>query len=319
MGQYDVFGTDTIGQAIAQGHEQVPSVPCQGRSGQPISRPSGAVFANTATEAMSIGKPSEPATIASGLVIPSPGSMPADACGSEEETASAFDDVAERYRPCGRRAYHYVKAKLNRDPVCRDMVVLAGEKQFGDVIDVGCGRGQLGIALLEASLARSVLGLDCQIMHLEQARAAASGLAYRAETTDLSLVQSMPQSDTVLLIDVLYQLDTLTQHGLLQAAAQSARERIIIRTLDPERGLRSALTLGIERLLRRISPHAGAHVNALPVTQLISVLSARGFTVAATPCWRGTPFSNVLLIARRILSAEDSSRMLVDEGLPAVH
>jgi SAM-dependent methyltransferase len=199
------------------------------------------------------------------------------------------------------------------------VIVLAEKKQFGDVIDVGCGRGQLGIALLEASLARSVLGLDCQTMHLEQARAAASGLAYRAETVDLSLVRSMPQSDTVLLIDVLYQLDTLTQHDLLQAAAQSARERIIIRTLDPERGLRSALTLGIERFLRLISPHAGAHVNALPLTQLCGVLSARGFTVAVAPCWRGTPFSNVLLIARRVLSAEHRSHMPADEGLPAVH
>jgi hypothetical protein len=72
-----------------------------------------------------------------------------------------------------------------------------------------------------------------------------------------------------------------------------------VRTADPSHGLRSAITRGLEVLFRRVWPHAGARVNALPVVQLAARLQEAGFAVTAAPCWRGTPFANVLLVARR--------------------
>ena len=185
------------------------------------------------------------------------------------------------------------------DPVHRDVLALAAEENFGDVLDIGSGRGQLGIGLLEAGLATSVMAIDRRTTHLVQARLAAAGLPYCAVTRDLALPLAAPQVRTVLLIDVLYQLADEVQHAVLLAACRAARHRIIIRTLDPDRGLRSLLTLGLERLIRPFSPHSGALVNPLTLTRLQALLTEGGFGVSARPCWGNTPFANVLVIGRR--------------------
>ena len=74
---------------------------------------------------------------------------------------------------------------------------------------------------------------------------------------------------------------------------------MLIRTLDPDRGLRSSVAITLEKLSRRISPNAGAQVNPLPIDRIAEPLTAAGFHVIASPCWRGTPFANVLITARR--------------------
>ena len=152
-----------------------------------------------------------------------------------------FARVARRYRCCGRGAFGYVKGKLKYDPIHRDMLALAEEEHFGHVLDLGSGRGQLGIALLEAGLASSVVGIDRRIRHLAQARHAACGLPYYAVAQDLTLPLAVLQATTVLLIDLLYQLADDAQHAMLLAACCAAQDRIIIRTLDPDRGARSRL------------------------------------------------------------------------------
>jgi SAM-dependent methyltransferase len=219
--------------------------------------------------------------------------------GTEAEWAGTFACVAQRYRGCGRFAGTYVSAKLNRDPVHRDLLALAAREAFGDVVDIGCGRGQLAVALLEAGLASSVLGLDSHSGHLGQARRAAGGLAFSTVVRDLAQTQDVPDADTVLLIDVLYQLGTDVQISVLREAARAARQRVIVRSLDPDRGARSVLTLCLERLTRRISPHSGAQVAVMPVARLAQTLADAGFVVSSAPCWKGTPFANVLLIGDR--------------------
>ena len=69
----------------------------------------------------------------------------------------------------------------------REILALAAKEEFGDVVDIGCGRGQLGVALLEAGLAQSVAALDRHAGHVQQARRAATGLAFRAIVQDLEL------------------------------------------------------------------------------------------------------------------------------------
>lgn len=216
-----------------------------------------------------------------------------------QDFAPVFARVARRYRCCGRGTYGYVKSKLRYDPVHRDVLALAEEEPFGNVLDLGCGRGQLGVALLEAGLASSVVGIDLELRHLAQARHAASDLPYFVVAQDLKLPFAAMQATTVLLIDVLYQLADDAQHAVLVAACGGAQDRIVIRTLDPDRGARSRLTVGAERLMRRISPHAGALINPWKVARLQELLTERGFAVSVAPCWGRTPFANVLLIGRR--------------------
>ena len=215
---------------------------------------------------------------------------------------AALDRAARRYRACGRFARHYVASKLARDPVHTDILDLASRERFGHVIDVGCGRGQLAVALLEARLADSVGGIDWNAAHLAQAERAAQGLAFSAAHVDVGQSAAIPETDTVILVDVLYQLATDHQTALLRACAAAARGKILVRTLDPGQGSRSRLTETLERIGKRIWPHSGAEVNAQPVEVLASVLVSAGFEVTQAPCWRGTPFANVLMVARRVRS-----------------
>ena len=220
---------------------------------------------------------------------------------------SAFRRTAARYRPIGRFAHGYVASKLRRDPVHRVLIALAAQENFLAVLDIGCGRGQLGIALLEAGGAASVLGLDRNSAHLRQAERAAQGLAFRAGWQDLARSAALPAADTVIIVDVLYQLDTAAQVALLEAAARAARSRLLIRTADPARGWRSAVTRGLELVGRRVWPHSGARVNALPIATIAARLGELGFSVAAEPCWQGTPFANLLLVCRRSASGGGSA------------
>lgn len=208
--------------------------------------------------------------------------------------------VAARYAGCGGLVRGYVAGKLRRDPVSRAVLAEAAREGLGEVVDLGCGRGQLGVALLVAGAARSVVGLDLTPRALAQAARAGAGLGFRAEARDLARDASVPPADTVLIVDVLYQLPDTAQMALLAAAAGAARRRVLIRMLDPGRGARSVLTVALERLVRRLSPHSGAVVEPRPVAEAVAVLRAAGFAVEVTPCWRGTPFANVLLIARRV-------------------
>ncbi len=210
-----------------------------------------------------------------------------------------FARVARRYRAVGRGVAGYVGGKLRRDPVHRDVLARAGSQGFGEVIDVGSGRGQMALALLEAGVARSVLGLDRGAAHLEQARLASQGLSFRARTQDFAREPALPSADTILMIDVLYQLDPASQAALLHHAAGAARQTVLIRTPDLTQGWRGAITMAFERLARFVSPHSGLHVRPPPVERLRRELTGRGFAVEVTPCWRGTPFANVLLTARR--------------------
>lgn len=212
---------------------------------------------------------------------------------------AVFRRVERRYRQDSRIACLYIASKLRRDPVHADILALAARERFGDVVDVGCGRGQLGIALLEAGLACSVLGLDRRGTALEAARRAGEGLGFRIRAQDLTRDQTIPPAETVLLIDVLYQLRTEVQDRLIGEAAWAARGRVLIRTLDPGRGARSAFSLAMERIGRPVWPNSGVWVNPRPVASIAGQLIARGFAVDIAPCWRGTPFANVLLNAWR--------------------
>lgn len=214
-------------------------------------------------------------------------------------TAELLRATARRYRASGKFAFHYVGSKLRRDPVAKALLTLAAGSHFGTVADLGCGRGQFAACLLQAGLAQSVIGIDFRRQHLAQATAAMSGLVFSARHQDFSVDQRVPEVDTVLLIDVLYQLPSEAQPVLLLRAAKAARHRLIVRTANPAQGLRSRITRAVEILCRPFWPNSGREVNAQPISDLVAVMTACGLPTIVTPCWAGTPFSNVLIVGER--------------------
>ncbi len=207
--------------------------------------------------------------------------------------------VASRYRSSGRFATHYVAGKLRHDPLTDALFDLGAAEGFGTVADLGCGRGQFAALLLEAGLARSVTGLESNAGLRAQAGRAMADLPFEARMHDLAVDATIPQSDTVLLLDVLYQLPTCAQAGLLDAVTRSARRLILIRTADPRPGFRAGLTQLLEVLGRKIWPNSGMMVNPQRVDWVTAKLAAAGWWTRISANRKGTPFANVLIAARR--------------------
>ena len=79
---------------------------------------------------------------------------------SPAELRAVLHQVAARYSHGSRFTRRYTRSKLRNDPVNRMVLERAVADGFGHVLDLGCGRGQLDLALLEGGGARSVLGFD---------------------------------------------------------------------------------------------------------------------------------------------------------------
>ena len=216
--------------------------------------------------------------------------------------AGSIDRVAERYAAQSRFDRGFVRGKLRGDPAVAAIVALASQRPFGRVADLGCGRGQFGLLLLEAGLADSVAGFDLDRTKIARARAAAAAdpaLPARFAVADLAEA-AVPESETVLLLDVLVLMPAAAQDSALAHAIAAARRRVIIRAFDPDRGWRSAVGHGIERIRRLFGADpAGSTVAPRPIAALTVPLEAAGFRVAVTPCWGATPLPNVLVVAER--------------------
>jgi SAM-dependent methyltransferase len=217
--------------------------------------------------------------------------------------ALAASPAAGGSRFAERSAYYYVRSKLRGDPASRAVSALA---PLGDVVDIGCGRGHLAVFLLEHGLARSVRGFDWDSAKVALANRAAEGLEAAFDTRD---VRAPPPDgadrltgDTVLLVDVLHYVAGDAQDELLRAAADMVRPggRLVVREATTGRGWRSAVTLLVERISRLVRFNVGERIALRDVeADYVPVLEGKGLACTVEPCWDGTPFSNVLLVARR--------------------
>lgn len=221
--------------------------------------------------------------------------LPIDAAGLH----GIADRVTGRYAGASRFARGFVRGKLRSDPATAAILRHAAAAPFREVVDLGCGRGQLGLALLLAGLARRLVGVDRNAAKIAEARDAAEGLPAEFGVADLA-GEPVPDCDTVLLVDVLYQMPESAQLGLLERAAAAARRRILIRAFDPGGGWRAQVGLLMEKAGRRLR-RDGAEIRPLPLPTLQQRLRGAGFEVSITPCWGSTPLPNMLLLAERPL------------------
>ena len=179
-------------------------------------------------------------------------------------------------------------------------MAIGARRRFGHVVDLGCGRGQLGLLLLEAGLADRLTGLDLDGAKITAARAAAAGLPARFAVADLATAEP-PACDTALLVDVLYQLPEAAQCALLDRVAAATRRLVLIRAFDPARGWRSVCGRVMERGRRSLGGDLGraGGIRALALERIAAPLRAAGFAVSVRPCWGATPLPNVLITAER--------------------
>jgi SAM-dependent methyltransferase len=231
----------------------------------------------------------------------------------------AVEALASRYArdyetsPAARTNFHYVRVKTVSDPIARMLADVAGDADaaLGEVLDIGTGRGQLPILLLELGRATCAHGIDWDAAKIREATLAAEahvGLDGQAKPALVATFEQgdartapLREADTVLLIDVLHYFTTDEQDAILRRAASQVRPggRIVLREADTERGWRSFVTLFEERAFTRLGFNRGERVHFRPARELVRVLGDSGLTCRVEPAWGKTPFSNVLIVGER--------------------
>ncbi len=223
----------------------------------------------------------------------------------------AVERVASRYAPpsdpspAAKAQFNYVRIKLLMDPIAKLIADIAGEERgvLGEVLDIGTGRGQLPILLVELGRATKASGVDWDASKIEDGKRAAGerpSLPVSLSQGDARAAEVAP-ADTVLLIDLLHYFRVDEQDAILRRAARAVRPggRLLLREADTERGARSFATLLEEKVFTALRFNRGERVKFRAAKDLARVMTEEGLAVEIVPAWGKTPFSNVLLIGAR--------------------
>ena len=227
----------------------------------------------------------------------------------------AAERVATRYAspsspsPRLRTQFHLLRAKLLSDPVARLIAETAGDapNALGAILDIGTGRGQLPLLLLELGCASSARGLDWDATKIGDATRAAVGREGGIGPVEATFcsgdVRALPfePADTVMLIDLLHYFRTQEQDAILDRAIAAVRPggRLLVREADADRGWRTAVTLAEERFFTLTRFNRGDRVCFRPIREIVSRMEAAGLRCSERAAWGKTPFSNVLVVGHR--------------------
>jgi 2-polyprenyl-3-methyl-5-hydroxy-6-metoxy-1,4-benzoquinol methylase len=225
------------------------------------------------------------------------------------------DAAAERYRGAGQYAWHFAKGKLGWDPVFHFLLKQGLLPQRGRLLDLGCGQGVL-MSLLQVANDRFAKGqwpegwptpprdLQMHGVELRSDRARAARLALgdgmvitQSDIRDLDL----PQCSVITILDVLLYLDREEQRTLLEKCARAfeAGGVLLLREADASHGPAFQATHWAERIACWTRGQFSQSLFYRPADEWKALLGSLGFAVDVEPRSTGTPFDNVLFIARR--------------------
>lgn len=236
---------------------------------------------------------------------------------SERFFRALAKQAAARYPARDLTARRFAYGKLKGDPVFRHLLAHGLVPAGASILDLGCGQGVLG-ALLQAAKERHsarewpaawppppdprrMRGIELRQKDVDRARGAgvdgAEWICGDIRTTEFG------PADVVVILDVLHYIDYAAQQEVLARARDCLGERgmLILRVGDESDSLRFRITLAVDRAVMRLRGHRFARLYCKPVSQWKRELEGLGFRVDPLPMSAGTPFANVLLVARRLL------------------
>jgi SAM-dependent methyltransferase len=219
---------------------------------------------------------------------------------SGESFRSLARDAAARYPERDRYAQYFAYGKLTGDPVFEHILSSRLIPANARILDLGCGQGLLA-ALLAADGGHGDLryrGIDHSGRDIERARAAAGPNA-ELVAGDIRGID-FGTADVVVLLDVLHYVDPPAQLDVLRRAraALAPGGVLLTRVADASAGFRFRVTEAIDLAVTRLRGNWSARLHSLSLSERKAQLEREGFRVDAVPMSGGTPFANVLLMAR---------------------
>lgn len=224
------------------------------------------------------------------------------------------DSAALPYRPAGRFAWHFARGKLGTDPVFAGLLEHGLLPDDARIVDIGCGQGLLASWLLSARAmyqrgewpaewprppaAACVHGIELMPRDVERARRAL-GDAARFTQGDMCDVD-FGKADAVVILDVLHYVSYAAQDQVLRRVrdALAPRGTLILRVGDAAGGLPFKISVWVDHVVTFIRGHRNSRLYCRPLSEWKAALSRLGFAVESIPMNKGTPFANILLVAK---------------------
>lgn len=217
------------------------------------------------------------------------------------------------YARAGRFALHFARGKLRGDPAFRALIERGLVPPGARVLDLGSGQSLLAaLALaarergLPAPRLRSYTGIE--LMRSDVLRAREALVPVARDALALDIVQGdlrdarFPACDVVLVLDVLHYLDPAWQDGVIARVRQSLAPDgvLLLRVGDAAAGWRFHASVWVDHLVTAVRGHGVGRLHCRPLAGWRRALARLGFEVEPIPMSAGTPFANVLLVARPV-------------------
>lgn len=226
-----------------------------------------------------------------------------------------LEAASRPYAAVGRHAPHFAQGKLRHDPIFTHLLRHGLLPDRGSLLDLGCGQGVL-LSLLKAAKAQYQAGswpqgwpapplhLDLRGIELREglvkAAQCALGDGAQIELHDLRNLEFLPCAVFVML-DVLHYLGADDQLLLLERAARALEPGglLLVREADAGAGFPFQVTKWYERIAEAGRGRWRTNLHFRCLREWVAALEKLDFGVRVEPMSAGTPFANVLLVARK--------------------
>lgn len=225
-----------------------------------------------------------------------------------------LDAATEPYLAAGRFAWHFARGKLGGDPAFAGLLERGLIPNGGRLLDLGCGQGLLASWLLAARARfdagnwladwpapprlETILGVELMPKDVARARAALGDKASFV-VGDIRSAE-YGKADVTVILDVLHYIGYADQDAVLRRVRDTLAPSgtLLLRVGDADGGLRFRLSNWVDHTAAFVRRHRLRALYCRRLTDWKKALAALGFTVEAHPMSTGTPFANVLLVAR---------------------
>ena len=218
------------------------------------------------------------------------------------------------YHAEGRFAWHFARSKLSGDPV------FAGLLEHGLIpdntcfLDIGCGQGLLASWLRCAAAFHqqgdwpahwpaaprllSIHGIEIVPRDVQRARRALGDAA--TFTQGDMCTAPFGKSDVIVILDVLHYVSIAAQDDVLQRAREALAPNgtLLLRVGDAAAGLPFKVSFWVDYAVCVMRGQRNPRMYCRPLTAWCAALADLGFSVRTLQMRQGTPFANVLLVAK---------------------
>jgi SAM-dependent methyltransferase len=225
-----------------------------------------------------------------------------------------LDAAAAPYLPAGHFAWHFARGKLGGDPAFLGLLERGLIPDNARILDLGCGQGLLASWLLSARALfeaghwpahwpaapkpMAYRGVELMPCDMRRARRA---LGERAEFVlgDIRTAD-FGKPDAVVILDVLHYIDYSAQDDVLLRVRDALVPAgvLLMRVGDADGGLPFRISNWVDHLVTFARGYRLSRLYCRSLRDWQALLRQLGFTVESVPMSRGTPFANVLLVAR---------------------